>query len=271
VKNRTTGELVPALAQSLRRKRRFLTVGVAGLGVLGITMGVSFLDNSGTSSLAITAAPSQIVYSLGGTSKGLPGNVVDPLTTTAFSGAATTTGCTGLYTNCVANSVISPSWSPVAGSAGTVTTAGDLAVVDATSATNYVTVSVYITNLAAMLVDYSSFAFPINVYTTMNETGTANTCSGTCTWIAAPAVSQSNFGSYLTDTQPQLTFSLPKGAYYDIVMEGTNHYGTGNPTGAPATTLGTSTTGLGGAFSVTQTSGTNGSLSPTFFFTASSS
>lgn len=292
-----TGKSVPALAHSLRRRRRFLTVGVAGLAVLGVTMGVSFLDNSGTTSINISAAPSQIVWPLGGSSKALPlGNgATDPLTTTVFSGPATLTGCaptpgvtagaastisatatsgyscsTSAATSSAVSSVVSPSWSPVAGSAGAVTSAGDLAVVDASSATNYVTVSVYITNLAAMLVDYSSFALPINVYTTK--------CSATaCTaWQPSSAISQTNFGSYLTDTEPQLTFSLPagQGVYYDIVMEGTNHYQNGSvvsPAWAPATTLGSTTTGLGGALAVTQTSGTNGSLSPTFFFTASTS
>ena len=150
--NGTTGEIVPVLARSLRRKRRFLTVGVAGLAVFGVTQGVSFLDNSGTSSIAISAAPSAIVWPLSSLSKSLPVGFggTNPLTTTAFSGLATNTPCTGAYTACTSpsvGSVVSPSWSPVAGSAGAVTTAGDLAIVDATSATNYVTVSVYITNL----------------------------------------------------------------------------------------------------------------------------
>ena len=279
--NRTTGEFVPAMAQSLRRKRRFLTVGVAGLAVLGVTMGVSFLDNSGTTSIAISATPSTIIWPLGGSTAPLPsGNGgTNPLRTTAFSGSGTTSGCSVSGATYCVPTVVSPFWPAIAGSAGAVTTAGDLAIVDATSATNYVTVSVYITNLAALLVDYSSFAFPINVYQT---TCTSTACS---LWTAAPAVSQTNFGSYLTDTQPQLTFSLPVASstvvaaggryYYDIVMEGTNHYTNASsailPTGAPATTLGSTTTGLGGAFSLTQTGGTNGSLSPTFFFTASTS
>ncbi len=262
-------------------------------------MGVSFLDNSGATTLNISAAPSAIVWPLGGTSKSLPiGNGgTNPLTTTAFSGPATLASClpTATVTNpnaasasnstatsgyscsgtaasasTVAGSVVSPSWSPVAGSAGAVTTPGDLAVVDATSATNYVTVSVYITNLANLLVDYSSFALPVNIYQT---DCTPTSCSA---WTPAAAVSQTNFGSYLTDSQGQLTFTLPAaaGRYYDIVMEGTNHYWTGTiskPDRSPQASIGTTSTGVGGAFAVTQTSGTNGSLSPTFFFTASTS
>lgn len=269
----TTPVFVPALEQSLRRKRRFLIVGVAFLMMLGVTMGVSFLDNSGTTAVAISAAPSTAVWPLGGTSTALPSGsgAADPLRSTAFSGT-TTTLCSPAVTNATycLPSVVSPAWS---GSTGTyqVSSAGDLAIVDGSTATNYVTVNVYITNLAALLVDYSSFAFPINVYTT--------TCSSTAcsAWTAdSTAVSQTNFGSYLTDTQPELTFTLQAGAgvYYDIVMEGANHFYNGttvSPAGAPQTGPGSTTTGVGGALVITQTSGTNGSLSPNFFFTASES
>lgn len=279
------------IAKSHSRKKRFLVVGIAALAVLGAAMGVSFLDNSGATSLTISAAPSTLVYPIGsGAGQALPANTAAPLTTTAFSGKATLAGCTGIATvnysgagsatngyTCSAgpsgSSVtgVTPSWSPVAGSAGAVTTAGDIAIVDATSATNYVTVSTYITNLASLLIDYSSFALPINVYQT---NCTATSCSD---WTPAAAVSQTTFGSYLTDTQGQLTFTLPAaaGRYYDIVMEGTNHYtasGTTTPAHAPVSQIATSAAAaIGGALAVTQTSGVNGSLSPTFFFTASTS
>lgn len=278
------------VAKSHSRKKRFLVVGIAALAVLGAAMGVSFLDNSGTTSLTISAAPSTLVYPIGsGAGQALPAKAAAPLTTTAFSGKATLAGCTGTATVTQAASGatsgytcstgptgssvtgVTPSWSPVAGSAGAVTTAGDLAVVDATSAANYVTVSVYVTNLASLLVDYSSFALPINVYQT---DCTATSCSA---WTPAAAVSQTNFGSYLTDTQGQLTFTLPAaaGRYYDIVMEGTNHTtisGTTLPAFSPVSQIATSTaTAIGGALAVTQTAGANGSLSPTFFFTASTS
>jgi len=286
------------LARSRSRKKRFLIVSIPALGVLGAMMGVSFLDNSGGTALTISAAPSAIVWPLSASSKSLPlGNGgTNPLTTTAFSGAATLASClptaavtagsasslTATQTSgyscsgtaasgSAVSSVVSPSWSPVAGAAGAVTTAGDLAIVDATSATNYVTVNVYLTNLAALLVDYSSFALPVNVYQT---TCTTTSCSS---WTPAAAVSQTNFGSYLTNTDGELTFTLPAGVgrYYDIVMEGTNHYTNGSsvvsPSWAPPTSPGTTTTGLGGAFAVTQTNGANGSLSPTFFFSANAS
>ena len=289
-----------AYSRSRSRKKRFLMVSVPLLGMLGVMTGVSFLDNSGGTTISITsAAATSIVWPLGGASTSLPlgAGATDPLTTTAFSGKATLTGClptpavtggtastsgstgTSLY-SCsgtaasasAVSAVVSPSWSPSGGTAGTVTSAGDLAVIDATSATNYVTVNVYLTNLAALLVDYSSFAFPINVYQT--------TCSTTsCTaWTAASTqVSQgSSYGAYLTSTQGEISFTLPAaaGRYYDIVMEGTNHFtngGTVAPAWAPTASVGTTTSGVGGAYVTTQTNGNGGSLSPTFFFSASAS
>jgi hypothetical protein len=271
-----------ALARSRSRRKRFLITGTAALAVIGAAMGVSFLDSSGTAALNISSTNSTLVYPLTGASAPLPlgtgasATVSGPLTTTAFSGKSTPSGgncgtvtenpdssstatCNATPTN---NTVTAknPSWSPVAGSAGTVTTAGDLAIVDATSATNYVTVNVYVSNLTQLAVNYGSFAFPVNVYST--------TCpgSGSCNaWQEALTVSP--YYTYLTDTSGVLTFNLAKGKYYDIVMEGTNH--TASLSGSPSG--GNIPSGVGGAFFTNQTDTTNGSLSPSFYFSAYSS
>ncbi|HKI93541.1 MAG TPA: hypothetical protein VJ986_14660 [Gaiellaceae bacterium] len=269
------------LARSRSRRKRFLLVGTAALAAIGVAMGVSFLDSSGTASLAISGTSSTLVYPLSyvndSSTTALP--TTNPLTTTAFSGQSTLTGCgtgalnsdssTSGYTTCTSptntinnNAIKNPSWSPVAGSAGTVTTAGDLALVDATSASNYVTVNMYLTNLSALAIDYSSFAFPINVYkTTCDADGN---CSAWTEALTTP------YYTYMTDTSGALTFNLAAGAntYYDIVMEGTNHTASAPanaPTGSPIPVS------IGGSFYTTQTSLNPGSLSPSFYFTATSS
>lgn len=272
-----------AVARSRSRKKRFLMVATAALAVVGVSMGVSFLDSSGTASISISQSTSTLVYPLsyagsGTTSLPTGSGTNGPLTTTAFSGKTTLTGtncvtgsqgtggATSGYTSCsgVANAIndsaiANPSWSPVAGSAGTVTTAGDLAVIDATSATNYVTVNVYVTNLSALAVDYGSFAFPINVYsTTCTSSGSASpNCAAWSEVLASPSY------TYLTDTSGVLTFNLAAAKYYDIVMEGTNHTASA-PSGSPTT----GPVSVGGSFYTNQTGGTGGSLSPTFYFTA---
>jgi hypothetical protein len=253
------------IARSRSRRRRVLVLATAALAVTAVAMGVSFLDQSGAAALTISSGGSgNLVYPLGGTSKTLPvGDGSDPLTYAKYSGtagSATVAGCTTLgscntttakATGSTLASVTSPSWSPVANSPGDVTTAGDIAVVDATqvSSSASVVVNMYVTNLAALSKDYSSYAFPINVYST--------TCpSGTCgPWSATDAgvVTQSPFASFLTDTSGVISFSLPGGKYYDITMESASQ-------GA----------NVGGSFYCISTSTTGGaSLSPSFFITAS--
>jgi hypothetical protein len=260
--------------QSRRRKHRMLTVGVAALSVVGMTMGVSFLDSSGVTTIGITAASTNLVVPLSGSTT-LPAGAT-PLTTTAFSGHSTLVGCTvstvteastGATSgyNCSAGATsstvtaVSPSWSPPSSGAGTVTTSGDLAIVNATTAQNYVTLNVYITNLSPLLIDYSAFALPLNVYQT---TCTALICNA---WAQAPVVSTTNYGAFLTDTVPEMTFVLPAGFYYDIVMEGTNNTAQGTPAFAPAPAV---TGGVGGSLGVIG-SNTGGALGPSFFFSAS--
>ena len=282
---------VGAYARSRSRRHRFLVLSSAALAVVGTTMGVSFLGSSGVSTIGITPGNSNLVYPLSpGASSPMPAGL-NPLTTTAFSGFSTLTGCTsGTITsgttstaqataasgyNCTnsggasANTVTAagPSWSPPASGASTVTKAGDLAVVDATGAQNYVTVNLYITNLAALLIDYSAFALPLDVYqTTCVAASGGNSCAA---WTqSSNVVSTTSYGAFLTDTVPEMTFVLPKGFYYDIVMEGTNHTvssGTYSPsTAAPAAA---SISGIGGSLGVIGNL-SGGALGPSFFFTA---
>lgn len=147
----------------------------------------------------------------------------------------------------------SPGWSPQAQSAGSVTTPGDIALVDATGAAKGLHVSVFVTNLSALQQDYSSFVLPVDVYYLASSASTqaapyltTSSCNpGSCSWQLAngagssPAVSSSV--TYLTSDEGMVSFTLPRG-FYDITLE------------------------AGGSYYCTNT--TAGSLSPTFFVTS---
>ena len=208
------------------RQRRFLAVTIPGLAVLAVAMGVSFLGNTGTTSATVNAASSNFVFPVAN------GNSVP-----SAVNKLKYTGTGGISSSAFTSSVVTPSWSPTAQSAGSVTTAGDLALIDGTIASNGVTVSVYVTNLAGLQQDYNSLALPVNIY--------ESPCtSGSCTWSQSSGVIASP-PTYLTATSGYLVFNLPAGKYYDIALD------------------------TGGSFYCTSTS-TSGTatLSPSYYFTA---
>ena len=228
-----------AVRRSRVRRRRFLLLAVAGLAVVGVAMGVSFLDASGTTSTSVSAASDSFVFPVAAsTSSKLPCAVVNlKYTTSAGITPGTGTNCATTQTAFNTSSVVLPSWTPVAGSAGSVTTAGDLAVIDATTGTlgpdhGSLLVNMYITNLDKLQQAYSSFAFPVNVYSSTTGTGT-----WTADTTVLPAV------TYLTYSTGFLSFDMPAGKYYDITFD------------------------TGGSFYTTSTS-TVADLNPSFFFTA---
>lgn len=218
----TTGTAAPlnlpgvARARGQRRRKRFLAIAVAGLAILGASLGVSFLGNSGTITSSVTASSSNFVFPIGNGSS-LP-NAVDKLKYTPATDISSGT----------ITSAVQPSWSPTAQSAGSVTTAGDLALIDTTIATNGVTVTLYVTNLAGLQQDYSSMALPVNIYQSLCT-------SGSCTWTQAAGV-VANPPTYLTATSGFLSFNLPAGKYYDIAMDtGGSYYATSTSTAGTAT------------------------------------
>jgi len=240
------------LARSRSRRKRFLIVGIAALAVLGVTMGVSFLGQSGSVTLSVSGgsgSSSSLVYMPSSTTSiTLPSHTSAStpsiLTSTEYTQGTPTSADPTVAT------IHTPSWAPTANSAGSVSQGGDIAIIDASQTTGPVVVNLYVTNLAALQQDYSSFAFPINVYETVGASGSG----GTSTWAASSSVvTQSPFSSYLTDTSGVISFSLPAGKYYDITMEG-----------------GDSASGVGGgSFYCISTSTTGGAaLAPSFFITA---
>lgn len=209
------------------RQRRLLLVAIPGLAVLAVAMGVSYLGNTGTSSASVSAASSNFIFPVAN-GNSVP-SAVDSL---KYTGSGNINQTSHTITTAVA-----PSWSPVAQSAGSVTTAGDLALIDGTIASNGVTVTVYVTNLAGLQQDYSSLALPVNIY--------QSPCtSNACTWTQASSVIVSP-PTYLTGTTGFLTFNLPAGKYYDIAID----------TGGSLYCTSTSTSGTA-------------TLSPAYYFTA---
>ena len=197
-----------------KRRQRFLAVSVAGLAVLGASLGVSFLGNTGTITPTVSGSSPSFVYPVSsGASLPSAVNSLEYTLAAQISGAK------------ISGTAATPTWSPTAQSAGSVPNGGDLALIDATGATNGVTVSLYITNLAGLQQDYSSLALPVNVY--------QSACtSGTCSWAQASGVST----TYLTATSGFLTFNLPTGYYYDITIEkGGSYYCTSTSNSGTAT------------------------------------
>jgi len=195
-------------------RRRFLVIAIAGLTILLSTMTVSYLGSTGTTNATVAAASSAFIYPVAANNS-LPAAVTSLKYTSAIASAKITTA-------------VVPSWAPTALSAGSVTTAGDIALVDGTIATGGVVVSLYITNLAGLQSDYSSFAFPIDVY--------SSPCtSNACTWTQASSIVTAG-STFLTSTSGYMTFNLPSGLYYDFVFDtGGSYYCTSTSTAGSAT------------------------------------
>lgn len=206
-------------------RRGLLAIGIPGLAILLASLSVSFLGSTGTSNPTVTSGStsSNFVYPVASSSSALPSGVT-------FGKYSTTTGTPATF------NAVSPAWTPIAQSAGTVTTAGDLAVIDASTANlgthAGLTVSLYVTNLANLQKDYSSFSLPVNVY----QCQTA--CTSNAAWTQATGLSV----SYLTSTSGYLTWNLPSNYYYAITID------------------------AGGSFYCTAT--TAADLSPSYYFTA---
>jgi len=217
-------------------RRRFLVIAIAGLTILLSTMTVSYLGSTGTTTATVNAKSSAFIYPIA-SGNSLP-NAVTSLEYTA--GGANITAGTGSNTgsNVITTATV-PSWSPNQLSAGSVTTAGDIALIDGTISTGGVEVSLYIINLAALQSDYSSFAFPIDVY--------SSGCSTGCSWKSI--YTTANPAPFLTSTSGYMTFNLPVGSYYDIVFD------TGGSYYCTSTTDNSSTTGTA-------------ELAPQFYLTA---
>ena len=202
-------------------------LGVATLAVLGAILGISFTADTGTTSVSVSSGggAGKLVYPIGPAASG---NTVPSALDTHTLQNGTVVGSGSTSSNQL------PTWSAAAGVAGSVGTAGDLAVIDGTTSSAggaaSIQLTVYVTNLNALGADYTSWAFPLEVYSTTN---------GGTSWTPVAASAQ-----FITHTLGFLSYSLPTGGttYYDVVMN------------------------TGGSFYTVST--TAGDLSPDFYFTA---
>lgn len=194
------------------RRKRFLIVSAAGLAVLAAALGITFAGNTGTTTVSVGSSSTDFVFPVAN------GNPL-PSASSAAIAALKYTPATGINTTPnpdVFSAAVLPSWSPVAGAAGSVTTAGDLAVIDARTATlgdhTALRVNMFVTNLDKLQPAYSSFAFPVNVYRCSTNTCAAADWQQASTVIASPPI-------FLTNTDGFLSFSLPAGFFYDITFD----------------------------------------------------
>lgn len=219
-----------------RMRKRFLVVSVAALAVLGTSLGVSFTADTGVTQVtaANTGGALPLVWSAGyGTAGGLP---------TAVTGAGTAGWKYGTGTPSTPGT---PGWpTVVAGQAGSVSSSGDVAMIDATDTTaNYLLVTVYITNMKELALTYNSYSLPIRVYAPTSFASGSVTWSGTA---ATDANSINTGNTYLTNNQGYETFKLATGTgkYYAITLD------------------------AGGAYYPYQTGAANAATTPAFYITA---
>ena len=220
-------------AYQAKVRRRFLFAGIGVLAVIGPMLGVSFLGDSGTASATVTGtASSSLVYT-----SGLPCAIFGGSagTVTLAHGSTTTIGspCSP-GTTVTLTPYTAAQWSPAADSAGSVTTAGDIALIDASAATSNVIVTLFKTNLQNLSSDYSSFALPVNVYSCTSS------CTTTGSWTAV-----ANASSYITNDNGTYSISLASGSFYDLTIDLNGEY-----------------------YCISTTVSSSAALAPTFFVTA---
>ncbi len=222
-----------------RTRRRFLIVSVAALTVLGTSLGISFTADTGVTQVtaASTGGALPLIWSpTYGTAGGLP------VAVTGVGTAGWKYGTTGTGTQSVPTAPVWPT--VVAGQSGSVTTAGDIATIDATdTSSNFLLLTVYVTNMKPMSLTYNSYSLPVRIYA---ATGFA---AGSITWASTPATDSNSINianTYLTNTQGYETFKLATGAgkYYAVTLDS------------------------GGSFYPYQTGAAGAATTPAFYITA---
>jgi hypothetical protein len=204
---------------NLRRRtirRRVIALGVAGVTIASAQIGVSMLGDTGTVDASVTQNTSAVAKHIYATS--LP---------TGTAGTPPTVWAAGPLNSVASSSTVARvAWSAAPSTTGTVTTAGDVAVIDATAAglpasAAGVSVTMYISNLNNFARNYSSFALPVGVY---QWNGTAWSQSTNTDFYSAA----NKNALYISDSDGSVTMNLPKATgsagYYEIVIDKTNGF-----------------------------------------------
>jgi hypothetical protein len=197
---------------NLRRRtirRRVIALGVAGVTIAGAQIGVSMLGDTGTveSNISTSTVVSKRIYA-----SSLP-----PQSSGVSKWAAT--GAT--------SAPVRVTWQVAPNYLGTVGTAGDVAIIDATTAglpagSSGVAVTMFISNLTGFAKNYSTFALPVGVYRwTGGSTGVwEQFLDANSTFYNAGNAGNPNTNAlFIQNTDGQVTFNLPNGAYYEVVID----------------------------------------------------
>lgn len=197
-----------------RARKRFLIVSLTGLLVVGTSMGVSFTADTGVTQIttASTGGALPLVWSA---NYGVAGNL--PAAVTGVGTAGWKYGGTGTGSQSVPTAPVWPT--VVAGQAGSVTTSGDVATIDATdTSATYLLVTIYITNMRPLALTYNSYSLPFRIY------GATAFASGAITWSASPITDANGINTantYITNNSGYETFKLATGAgkYYAVTLD----------------------------------------------------
>ena len=179
-----------------RFSRRYVLFGTLAAGaILVVSTSAAFLANNGSTSATVTLTGSSTageVYSAAGSSPALP------------SGGPTSWAEAASGTPTVP---VTPGWDATAGKPTTVTTAGDVAIVDGTGGQTMITVT--LNNAASMASAYTYVNIPIEIQKCVVS-------SGTCTWSQDTNVPE----TYLSFSNATMTVDVTggTGTYYEVVV-----------------------------------------------------
>lgn len=203
---------------ALRTLQILLLVSVAALSSIGIVNAKDFAAlTAAATNTALTGGTLPLVWSANyGTAGGLP---------TAVTGAATAGWKYGTAGTGVQSVPVAPGWPVVvANQAGSISSSGDIAVIDATDiSATYLIVTIFITNMKPLALTYNSYALPVRIYAATAFSG------GSITWNASAHTDSNGINianTYLTNTQGYETFKLATGAgkYYAITLDAGGSY-----------------------------------------------
>jgi hypothetical protein len=210
--------------------RRQLAWGIAAVAAgLVVATGLAFLQTNGTATASVTTG-----NATGEVYTSNPTSVPTNFPTVWYCGLSTGTAADTATTGCGTTATTGPDpagWSPAASSTGSITTSGDLAIIDATNGPVMVTIA--LTNAADMSSDYSYFNMPIELASWTPGTSTS--------WTTNVKDANSVGEQYLNLTDGYVTYDLPQGDYYEVYV----------PTG-------------GSYYCVSTSTASGGSLTPTF-------
>lgn len=207
------------------KKRVLLTVGALSLGVVAVT-GYAFLNSNAIATTSITGTTSNT----GAVFTSNPATVPSGMPSTWYCNGPTSTASV-TFTQTAGCSAppstqdygpVAPGWTPTVNATGSVTGAGDVAMVDAGKGSGGVLVTVALTNTAALSAGYSYLNLPIAVQA-WNGTAWVSAKDTSGAYIGYSSTSSENGVQYLGLTTGYLTFDLPASgtttpAYYEVIV-----------------------------------------------------